>query len=125
MKLIRKLEQKTLSHSFNKRVYEIVSQIPKGKVMTYKQIANLLGCSAYRTVGNALNKNPYNVSKVPCHRVIKNNSELGKYAWDNKIKYELLISEGIEFEIKKINLTKLDFQKLKIKPQFLYEINSI
>ena len=122
MKQIRKLEEKNISQSFNEQVYEIVSKIPKGKVMTYKQIANLLSCRAYRAVGNALNKNPYDISKVPCHRVIKTNGELGGYAWDNKIKYELLIREGIKFEIKKRNLSQLDFEKLKIYKKYLYQI---
>ncbi|MCH8519534.1 MAG: MGMT family protein [Nanoarchaeota archaeon] len=84
--------------TFNEQVYEIVSSIPKGYVMTYKQIANKLNCRAYRAVGNALNKNPHPISKVPCHRVIKTNLELGGYAWDIMRKVELLEAEGITFK---------------------------
>ena len=125
MKQIKKLHETNVSQSFNEQVYKIVSKIPKGKVMTYKQIANLLGCRAYRAVGNALNKNPYCISKVPCHRVIKTNRELGGYAWDIQKKYELLKSEGIEFEINKDNSTILNLEKLKITPKFLLEITTI
>ncbi|MFP4401643.1 MAG: MGMT family protein [Candidatus Nanoarchaeia archaeon] len=85
--------------SFNERVYEIVATIPQGKVMTYKEVAHLLNCRAYRAVGNALNKNPYSTSKVPCHRVIKTNNEVGGYGWDVERKIELLEAEGVEFEL--------------------------
>lgn len=86
--------------SFNEKVYEIVSKIPKGEVMSYKEIAEMLGCRAYRAVGNAMNKNPYDISIVPCHRVIKSNNEVGGYGWDIQRKIELLESEDIM--IKKI-----------------------
>ena len=115
MKAIRKLDEKNVSQSFNEQVYEVVSQIPRGEVMTYKQIAHLLGCRAYRAVGNALNKNPYCISKVPCHRVIKTNKELGGYGWDIQKKYELLISEGVEFEEDEQHLNVLEKRKVKSK----------
>lgn len=84
--------------SFNEEVYKIVSQIPKGRVMSYKKIAEKLECRAYRAVGNALNKNPYSILKVPCHRVIKSNLEVGGYAWNIRRKIELLQEEGIRFK---------------------------
>ena len=64
--------------SFTKKVYDIVRQIPRGQVRTYKQVAILAGSpKAYRAVGNILNKN-YD-PKIPCHRVVKSNGELGGY----------------------------------------------
>lgn len=65
---------------FFERVYEVVKKIPKGKVMTYGQVAKLLGTRDLpagrqvpgrvtpRVIGWALhaNKDP----KVPCHRVV-------------------------------------------------------
>ena len=90
--------------SFNEQCYEIVSSIPKGEVMTYKEIAELLGCRAYRAVGNAMNKNPYSREQVPCHRVIKTNGEVGGYGWDINEKIDLLESEGIK--LKQIGLDK-------------------
>ncbi len=63
---------------FQNKVYEAVRKIPKGKVLSYKQVAKLVGRSrAYRAVGNLLNKNQN--SKIPCHRVIRSDGKLGGY----------------------------------------------
>jgi methylated-DNA-[protein]-cysteine S-methyltransferase len=79
---------------FQKKVYEIVRQIPKGGIMTYKEVASAIGKPlAYRAVGNALNKNPF-APKVPCHRVIKSNGDIGGFASGTKKKIELLKKEG-------------------------------
>ncbi len=62
--------------SFYKRVYEVVKQIPKGKVMTYGQIAAICGSpKAGRFVGFALhsNKKP---DIIPCHRVVNRFGQL-------------------------------------------------
>ena len=45
--------------NFSEKVYKLCKKIPKGKISTYKIIANKLNTKAYRAVGNALNKNPY------------------------------------------------------------------
>ena len=56
--------------SFENKVYEVASKIPKGKVATYKTIAKLIKKpKSYRAVGNALHNNPF-APKVPCHRVV-------------------------------------------------------
>ena len=78
---------------FQKRVYNIVRKIPKGEVLTYKEVARLTGRPrAYRAVGNALNKNPF--KHVPCHRVIRRDGEIGGYARVIKEKVNLLREEG-------------------------------
>ncbi len=78
--------------SFKEKVYKIVSKIPKGRVLTYKQVAILSGNSkAYRAVGNILNKN-YD-SKIPCHRVIRSDGKIGGYNRGEKNKIELLRKE--------------------------------
>lgn len=78
---------------FTKKVYNIVRQVPKGSVLTYKQVAKKAGRpKAYRAVGNILNKN-YD-PKIPCHRVIKSNGEIGNYNKGNIKKRELLKQEG-------------------------------
>ncbi len=62
--------------SFFKRVYELVGQIPRGKVSTYGQIAALLGTPhAARTVGWAMRSTPEEFH-LPCHRVVKSSGEL-------------------------------------------------
>ena len=79
--------------SFNEKCYSILVKVPKGKVTTYKEIARKLNSKAYRAVGNAMNKNPY-APKVPCHRVVKSNGEVGGFAFGVKKKIEMLKKEG-------------------------------
>ena len=69
--------KKTLT--FDQRCHALLAQIPKGRVSTYRELAHALGSKAYRAVGQAMNRNP-NLMKVPCHRVIKSNGEIGGYA---------------------------------------------
>ncbi len=69
--------------------------IPAGKVTTYAELARAAGHpKAARAAGNAVNKNPH-APKVPCHRVVKSNGEVGGYAegTDKKVKY--LAKEGV------------------------------
>lgn len=64
--------------SFSEKVLEIVSLIPRGKVLTYKEVAQKAGSPyAYRAVGSILRKN--SSKKIPCHRVIKSNGLVGDY----------------------------------------------
>ena len=62
--------------TFTEKVYEVVGKIPRGKVLTYKEVARLAGSPrASRAVGNILNKN--HNPKIPCHRVIRSDGKLG------------------------------------------------
>ncbi|MBS3156256.1 MGMT family protein [Candidatus Woesearchaeota archaeon] len=94
---------------FNEKVYELTRKIPKGKVSTYKSIADALGVKAYRAVGNALRRNP-NPANTPCFKVVKSSGEIGGYCGPNprKIKEKIrkLESEGITVEKGKIDLSK-------------------
>lgn len=97
--------------NFNNKVYELVSRIPKGKVTTYKILAEKLGnINLARAVGNALNKNP-NLIKTPCHRVIRSDSRIGGYKNGTKEKIKLLIKEGIAVKEGKV----IDFKKIVYK----------
>ena len=79
---------------FQKKVYNVVQIIPRGKVMTYKEVAQKIGSpKAYRAVGNALNKN-YN-PEIPCHRVVKSNGEIGGYNKGIDEKTRLLREEKV------------------------------
>lgn len=79
---------------FKERVLKVVGKIKKGRVLTYKQVANLAGNPlAYRAVGNILSKN-YN-PKIPCHRVIRSDGKPGGYNRGAKKKENLLGEEGI------------------------------
>ena len=84
-----------LSTTFDQRCYDLLLQIPKGKVTTYREIAHALGTKAYRAVGQAMNHNP-NLVKVPCHRVVRSNREVGGYAGGSSRKIELLRQEGVD-----------------------------
>ncbi len=78
---------------FQEKVYSVVKKIPKGKVLTYKEVAEKIGNpGAARAVGSALNKN-YDIN-IPCHRVIRNDGKIGKYNRGVNKKLELLKEEG-------------------------------
>lgn len=91
------------------KVYEVVRQIPKGKVATYGQIAKIIGePRKAKIVGWALHSNPYKET-VPCHRVVNRNGELsGSFAFGGmEVQRKLLEEEGIIFdENGRINLQK-------------------
>lgn len=79
--------------SFQEEVYSVVKGIPKGEVLTYKQVAARVGRpKAYRAVGNILNKNTR--QDVPCHRVIRSDGKLGGYRDGAKAKVLILTEEG-------------------------------
>lgn len=88
--------------TFNEQCYELLKLIPKGKVTTYKSIANALNTKAYQAVGNAMANNP-NPIIVPCHRVVKTNGELGEFALGTEKKIALLYEEGISISNNKVN----------------------
>ena len=90
-----------LSKTFDQRCYDLLLQIPKGKVTTYREIAHALETKAYRAVGQAMNRNP-NLVRVPCHRVVKSNGEVGGYAQSEIEKIKLLLEEGIALRKNKI-----------------------
>lgn len=78
---------------FQQKVYNFVCSIPKGKTVTYKQVAVAIGHpKAYRAVGNALNKNPQ-IEIIPCHRVICSDGQVGGYIHGHKKKLKLLQDE--------------------------------
>lgn len=78
---------------FSERVYKVVRGIKKGETLTYKQVAALAGRpSAYRAVGNILNKNFD--SKIPCHRVIRSDGKLGGYNRGPENKAKILKNES-------------------------------
>ena len=79
---------------FTKKVYKVVKTIPKGEVLTYREVAQLAGRPrAYRAVGTILSKN-YDPS-VPCHRVIRSDGTIGQYnRGGRRRKIDILKKEG-------------------------------
>ena len=89
--------------SFQKRVYEVVKRIPRGKVMTYKEVSQKTSRPrAWRAVGNVLNKSASWRTKIPCHRVIKSNGRVGGYKNGTRNKIALLKKEGLKIEKEKV-----------------------
>ena len=93
--------------SFNEEVWNLCKKVPKGKITTYKAIANALDTKAYRAVGQALNKNPY-APIVPCHRVIASNGHLHGFAHGLKKKKKILEKEGVKIKNNKV----VNFEKI-------------
>ena len=85
--------------NFNQKVWQLLARIPRGKVTTYKIIADRLGTKAYRAVGNACKRNP-DAPKVPCHRVIKSNGKIGDYSGKGGVKTKIILlqKEGISIK---------------------------
>lgn len=82
----------------DKKVWQALKKIPRGRVTTYKEIAEYLGRPrAARAVGNACKRNP-DAPVVPCHRVVKSDGGLGGYAGGVKKKIELLAKEGVKVD---------------------------
>lgn len=77
---------------FKHKVLRVVAKIPRGKTMSYKQVATLAGNpNASRAVGSILNKN--RDPGLPCHRVIRSNGQTGGYAFGQKLKHQILTNE--------------------------------
>jgi len=79
---------------FQEKVFRVVKKIPRGQVLTYKEIAKLIGNpKSFRAVGNALHKN-YDPN-IPCHRVIRSDGKTGGYNRGSEKKRELLKKEKV------------------------------
>lgn len=77
---------------FRQKVLAVIREIPRGKVLTYKEVARRAGSpKAWRAVGNILNKN-YDTN-IPCHRVIRCDGKYGGYNRGEDLKRKLLEAE--------------------------------
>jgi methylated-DNA-[protein]-cysteine S-methyltransferase len=97
MKLKRPSNIDSIGTKFQKKVWNYLKSIPRGKTRTYKQVAiGINRPKSIRAVANAVGKNPY-PPKIPCHRVIRSDGSLGGYSGRGGIKRKklLLKSEGI------------------------------
>lgn len=95
------------------KVYRILQEIPKGKVVTYGQIAKILGNKYYaRHVGNILHENQ-DGEKYPCYKVVNHKGKLSiKYAFGGIDKQkEKLEKDGIEVINYKVDLKKYQWMK--------------
>lgn len=83
-----------MKSGFADRVRQVVRSIPKGKTMTYGQVAKAAGApGAARAVGTIMARN--DDKGVPCHRVIRSDGKIGGYnAINGPSKEALLRAEG-------------------------------
>lgn len=86
--------------SFQKKVYTVVKEIPRGETRSYAWVAQRIGNPrAARAVGTALKKNPFTIV-VPCHRVVHSDGSIGEYALGADLKKKLLEIEGMYVKAK-------------------------
>ncbi len=77
---------------FKEKVFEVVREIPKSSVLTYKEVAKRAGSPrAFRAVGNILNTN-YD-PEIPCHRVVRSDGKIGGYNRGERLKVRKLQAE--------------------------------
>ncbi|WP_257457956.1 MGMT family protein [Archangium lipolyticum] len=83
---------------FFERIYQVVEQVPRGKVTTYGDVALIVGgdCDA-RIVGLAMGDLGPRAAKVPWQRVINRSGGISTQGYNQR---ELLVAEGVEFDEK-------------------------
>lgn len=94
-------------------IYDIIEQIPRGKVASYGQIAGLAGNQRWaRVVGYALHALPHE-SNIPWHRVVKKNGEVigGSESSGGKLQTELLKGEGVGFVDGHVDMEQYQWRK--------------
>ncbi len=84
-----------------KKIYDVVCQIPKGKVATYGTVARMAGNPRWaRVVGYALHNNPA-PGVIPCHRVVNREGKVADsfVFGGGGVQRQMLEQEGIVFEV--------------------------
>lgn len=98
-------------------IYDVVKQIPKGKVATYGQVAALAGNRRWsRVVGYALHVNP-DPENIPCHRVVNHLGEVSKafaFGGENR-QIALLEGEGVKVDGNKVDLERYRWNRVTIE----------
>ena len=106
--------------TFQQEVYNVVAAIPSGRVVTYGQIAYLVGrpqCS--RMVGHAMHDVPDGMC-LPCHRVVNSQGRLAP-CWAEQ--RALLEAEGVTFRRNGcVDMKKCQWEYMKEQIQQDYEI---
>jgi methylated-DNA-protein-cysteine methyltransferase-like protein len=114
------MNTKASQHDFFEQVYDIVKEIPFGRVTSYGAIAQALGTKkSSRMVGWAMNA-CHNRPEIPAHRVVNRNGLLtGKIHFSTLTEMEeRLINEGIQVKNDQI----LEFQKIFWDPNIELQI---
>ena len=98
-------------------IYDVVKQIPSGRVATYGQVAALAGNKKWsRVVGYALHANP-DPEHIPCHRVVNRLGEVSKafaFGGENR-QITLLENEGVELDGNRVKLEKYRWNRVALE----------
>ena len=97
-----------VTDSPTKRIYQAVQRIPKGKVATYAEVAEMAGNPRMaRAVGNALHRNP-DPEHIPCYRVVNARGELaGAFAFGGEqVQANLLRADGVDVVDGRVDLAR-------------------
>jgi len=87
---------------FYVKVYQLLRNLPYGRITNYENIAIKLGNkNLSRVVGNALKMNPFLIV-IPCHRVVKKDGNIGNFSFGKNLKIWLLRMEGVVIENEKV-----------------------
>ncbi len=110
------------SNEFNRKVYELVHRIPRGRVMTYGQVAAVLGVPrAARAVGWALHRVDEDEA-VPCQRVVNRFGGLATgYGWGGQLSHKLDL-EADEVEVRPDFTVDLEKYQWQPEPDELPEL---
>lgn len=93
---------------FQDITYKVLRSVPRGKVVTYGQLARLAGKpKAARAIGAFMRTNP-DAPRTPCHRVVASDGSLHGYSGHGGIagKKQMLLDEGVQFVGEKVDLTR-------------------
>lgn len=79
---------KLLGTDFQKRVWEVISCVPYGETISYREIGERINSRGYQAIGSACGKNPLPIL-IPCHRILGKDN-LGGFSAGLEIKQRLL-----------------------------------
>lgn len=98
--------------TFSQSVYDYLRTIPKGKVVTYGQLAKELGFAhGARAVGNALHANP-DPDYYPCYKVVNREGQLAEHfalgidEQKKRLEADGIVVDGYKVDLKKYQLNK-------------------
>ena len=92
-----------IGNDFRQRVWQILCEIPYGKICTYGDIAKIVAKErripkmSAQAIGGAVGHNPISII-IPCHRVVSSNGSLTGYAGGIETKIKLLKHEGVNMD---------------------------
>ncbi|MBS3066349.1 MGMT family protein [Candidatus Pacearchaeota archaeon] len=87
------------------KIYSNLKKVPKGKVITYKELGKAVNSKAYRFVGTCMKENKY-PKEIPCYKVVLSDGRIGNYSSSGGVKSKIkkLEADGIKVVNGKVDL---------------------